>query len=292
MQNLKILCLLVCFVLFSAADAQYKPQENTKIEARNRVEKLISASKTYPNVKSTAKKKFPNIFRPVGNFFKRLLGIKQKSYCLNSFPTIERIAFSRIAFNAECPLFETSGRYLCRSENQSLTLATVAHDPENDPLIYNYQVSAGQIVISGSKAIWDLSGAEAGIYTITTTVDDGCGFCTPPHIEQIRVVDCSDCRQRAPLCSQATITAIQNSIKEGETITFTANVYASGIEDDKLKYDWKISAGKIISGQRTKQLTVEVPAGSASNFITASFDIEDDGICEPQTSLPVYVSPD
>lgn len=292
MQNLKILCLLICFVFSSVADAQYKPQENAKIESRNGVGASISVSKTVPNFKPASKKKFPNIFRPISGFFKRLFGIKPRHSLACAFPTIENVAFSRITFVAECPSLGISSRYVCQSENQSVTVTTTANDPENDVLIYNYEVSAGRIVGNGSKVVWDLGGVEPGDYTFTVMVDDGCGVCGQPRQERIKIVDCSDCLQRAPLCSQATIAASQSTIKEGETITFTANVFAAGIEDNKLKYDWKISSGEIIGGQGTKELTVKVPPESAGSFITASFDIEDDGICEPQTGLPVYVSPE
>lgn len=292
MQNIKILCLLICFVFFSVADVKSRPLKNAEIEARNRIKKSISANQTVPNFKPISKKKFPNIFRPISRFFKRLFGIKPGHSLACAFPTIADVAFSRITFVAECPSPETSGRYVCQSENQSVTVTTTANDPEDDPLIYNYEVSAGRIVGNGSKVVWDLGGVEPGDYTFTVMVDDGCGVCGQPRQERIKIVDCSDCLQRAPLCSQATISASQSTIKEGETITFTASVFAAGIEDDKLKYDWKISAGEIISGRGTKQLTVKVPSGSAGSFITASFDIEDDGICEPQTGLPVYVSPE
>jgi hypothetical protein len=57
------------------------------------------------------------------------------------------------------------------------SLVTTATDPENDVLTYKYFVSGGKIIGSGSKVVWDLSGAENGSYTVTTAVDDGCGFC-------------------------------------------------------------------------------------------------------------------
>lgn len=283
--------MLICFIFFSVGNAQNKPQDIAKTEARNIEGKSISSYKTLLSFQRTAKKKFPNIFRPIGGFFKRVFGVKPKLACTNYLPFIERIAFTRIAFMADCPLSETSGRYLCRSENQSVTLTTIARDPENDPLIYNYEVSAGQIVRDGAKAIWDLSVVEPGTYSITTTVDDGCGICVPPFTEQIRIVDCQNYQQLTPLCSHATVSANQSTVKESETITFTGHVYTAGVDDEKLKYDWKISAGYILSGQGTKELTIEVPSRTAGSYITASFDIEDDGICEPQTSLPIYVSP-
>ncbi len=54
---------------------------------------------------------------------------------------------------------------------------TVAQDPENDPLIYDYVVSAGRVIGTGAKVVWDLTGVPPGTYTISARVDDGCGFC-------------------------------------------------------------------------------------------------------------------
>lgn len=58
-----------------------------------------------------------------------------------------------------------------------VNVKTIAVDPENDPLTYNYTVSAGKIVGTGANVIWDLTTVPGGIYRITAGVDDGCGIC-------------------------------------------------------------------------------------------------------------------
>lgn len=63
------------------------------------------------------------------------------------------------------------------SSNKQFKIKTVAADPENDVLTYNYNVSGGKIIGSGAEVIWDLSNAPIGTYTITAGVDDGCGIC-------------------------------------------------------------------------------------------------------------------
>ncbi|HEX8288954.1 MAG TPA: hypothetical protein VF556_13210 [Pyrinomonadaceae bacterium] len=63
------------------------------------------------------------------------------------------------------------------SKNAKVSVVTEATDAENDVLTYNYSVSGGKIVGQGAKVVWDLSGVEPGIYTITAGVDDGCGVC-------------------------------------------------------------------------------------------------------------------
>ena len=61
--------------------------------------------------------------------------------------------------------------------SKTISVATSAVDPENDVLTYNYRVTGGQIVGTGAKVVWDLTGAEPGTYSITAGVDDGCGIC-------------------------------------------------------------------------------------------------------------------
>lgn len=60
---------------------------------------------------------------------------------------------------------------------KKIQVSTTAVDPENDVLTYHYTVSAGKIIGSGPKVLWDLSGGAMGTYTITAGVDDGCGVC-------------------------------------------------------------------------------------------------------------------
>lgn len=59
--------------------------------------------------------------------------------------------------------------------DKQIKVKTVAVDPENDVLTYNYSVSAGKIVGVGANVIWDLGGSDPGTYTITAAVDDGGG---------------------------------------------------------------------------------------------------------------------
>jgi hypothetical protein len=58
----------------------------------------------------------------------------------------------------------------------TILVDTVAVDPENDVLTYDYKVSAGKIIGQGSSVEWDLSGVSPGTYSITVGVDDGAGI--------------------------------------------------------------------------------------------------------------------
>lgn len=62
------------------------------------------------------------------------------------------------------------------TSEKKISVTTIAVDPENDVLTYNYIVSAGKIVGNGAKVVWDLTGVRARTYTITVGVDDGVGI--------------------------------------------------------------------------------------------------------------------
>lgn len=197
MQNIKVLCLLICFAFFSVADTKGKPHENTKIKARNNFEKSISASKTYLNVKPIATKKFPNIFRPIGNFVKRLFGRRIPSCILrNTIPVINNVNLSRNEIQLKCA-FDTGQIGSCANNSQSIEISTDATDAENDPLVYIYKVSGGEIIGYGSNVIWSLANVPPGIYTIEICADDGMG-CIKPLVKEVRVVECPDCDPPRP----------------------------------------------------------------------------------------------
>jgi hypothetical protein len=66
---------------------------------------------------------------------------------------------------------------LALADTTTISVATVAVDPENDVLTYIYNVSGGRIIGTGANVTWDLAGVSPGTYTITAGVDDGCGIC-------------------------------------------------------------------------------------------------------------------
>lgn len=75
---------------------------------------------------------------------------------------------------------KANGAFGCKNENcadakKEISVKTMALDPENDVLTYQYTVSGGEIVGRGFEVIWDLTNVQPGIYTIMAGVDDGAG---------------------------------------------------------------------------------------------------------------------
>jgi hypothetical protein len=165
-------------------------------------------------------------------------------------------------------------------DNKTISVSTVARDPENDVLTYNYTVSGGRIVGTGANVTWDLSSAQAGTYTITTGVDDGCGVCGRTDTKTIRVEEC-DCVTPPPVlqcnCPTLNVTGPAGLTNPGDTMTFTAS--AAG----DLTYNWTVSAGTIESGQGTPSITVRTTREMGGSNVTATVNI---GGTDPACNCP------
>ncbi|MBO0160433.1 hypothetical protein, partial [Vibrio parahaemolyticus] len=61
-----------------------------------------------------------------------------------------------------CPAGQVPREGQSCNESTSVQVNTTGVDPENDVLTYNYTVSGGRIVGSGSNVTWDLSGLQPG----------------------------------------------------------------------------------------------------------------------------------
>lgn len=154
-------------------------------------------------------------------------------------------------------------------DNQTVGVRTTAVDPENDSLTYSYTVSGGRITGQGANVTWDLSGVQPGTYTITSAVDDGCGFCGTPKSTTITVAACGDCVVPCS-CPTISVTGPSTTTEPGGTMTFTANV--SGGSQSSVTYNWSVSNGRIVEGQGTPTITVSTE-GLSDTTITATVDI-------------------
>jgi hypothetical protein len=155
------------------------------------------------------------------------------------------------------------------NESTMINVSTLAVDPDNDPLVYNYTVSGGRIVGSGKDVQWDLSGVSPGTYTITAGVDDGCGVCGQTQTKTITIAEC-DCVQECPACPEISIDGPAGVTKPGESMTFTANISGG----DGLTINWNVTGGgTITSGQGTPSIVVATTAADAGSTITATIQL-------------------
>lgn len=101
--------------------------------------------------------------------------------CRNAAPKVDDLTLS-----ADEIILAGDGK-ICFNTAREISVTTSASDAENDQLVYIYEVSAGKIIGSGEKVIWDLSGVAPGKYAITANVDDGCGDCGESKTKEVEV---------------------------------------------------------------------------------------------------------
>ena len=169
-----IFCLCVFFSSLCFAESSERRDENAQSS--------FAISKTFAN------NEFPNIFRPIGNWFKRIFGKKREPY-EPPFPSVINLTLSQTEVIATCPVNNNA----CSNNAQSIEISTESSDPEDDILVFLYQISGGKIIGKGAKVVWDLSGLKPGTYTIIAAMDDGCGGCGKTVTKEVKVIECPNC---------------------------------------------------------------------------------------------------
>ncbi len=198
----------------------------------------------------------------------------RKAEQINKPADVTDVRLSETRVTGKCqPGFQPREGTTC-SDTETVNVATTAVDPENDVLTYNYTVSGGRIVGQGANVQWDLSGAQAGTYTITVGVDDSCGVCGKTQTKTIEVANC-DCIQVCS-CPTLSVTGPAGVTNPGDPMTFTANV--SGGSQSNVTYNWTVSSGTISSGQGTPAITVATTPDMAGGNVTATVEIG--GVCD------------
>lgn len=190
---------------------------------------------------------------------------------VNGFADVTNLSVSESKVIIPCAPGERPREGVNCSDNQAVTVATTAVDPENDVLTYNYTVSGGRISGSGANVSWDLSGVNPGTYTITAGVDDGCGVCGKTQTKTITVEKCDCFVPEDCVCPTVSVTGPDAITEPGGVMTFTANL--SGGSGSDYTYTWKVSQGDIIEGQGTPVIRVQTSEGMAGQNIVAMVTI-------------------
>ncbi|HMO79618.1 MAG TPA: hypothetical protein PKD24_02395 [Pyrinomonadaceae bacterium] len=94
---------------------------------------------------------------------------------MNGFSKVEKILLSKEEITTACSEVPAPSNP-AKDAAKQIKVTTVASDPENDPLLYLYVVSAGTILGRGANVVWDLSEAIPGIHRIMVGTDDGNGI--------------------------------------------------------------------------------------------------------------------
>ena len=154
--------------------------------------------------------------------------------------------------------------------NPRVRLRAQGVSPEGKPLRYRWNVSGGRLEGDGTDVVWDLSDAQPGVYNASVTAEsgpEGDPLCTAFTSTKVVVRNCPPPR---PVCPNVSIYC-PDVQQAGTPITFTASV-SGGTPGVTPVYNWKVSAGQIISGQGTPTITVDT-AGLAGQPITATVEV-------------------
>ena len=93
----------------------------------------------------------------------------------NNPPTVNLTASqTSVTLAAQCPEGQRPVAD-CTPTSAQVQLSSNATDPDGDTLLYTWSTTGGRIVGDGPNVSWDLSGVQAGTYTASVEVDDGCG---------------------------------------------------------------------------------------------------------------------
>lgn len=176
MKNILSLLFCLCLIFSSLSFAKSAEQQTMKNELN------------FVSSKIVAENSIPDIFRPIGNWFKRIFGKKREPYEPPP-PSVKNLTLSQIEVIATC----STNNNACSDNAQSIEISTESSDPEDNVLTYVYQVSGGKIIGKGAKVVWDLSGVKPGTYTIIAAMDDGCGGCGKTVTKEIKVIECPNC---------------------------------------------------------------------------------------------------
>src|SRR4051812_20274515 len=176
--------------------------------------------------------------------------------------------------------------------NPRVRLKAAGVSPEGKPLRYKWTVSGGRLdSYDGTDVIWDLSDAQPGVYNASVTVESGPldnPLCTAFTSTKVVVRNCPPPR---PVCPNVTINC-PDVQQAGTPITFTASV-SGGTPGVTPVYNWRISAGQILTGQGTPTITVDT-AGLAGQPITATVEVAGynlDCRAQCQASVPAPPNP-
>jgi hypothetical protein len=216
---------------------------------------------------------FSNPFNKIGGWIKHLFIKKKNKPQANNTPA--NVTGLQVRLPQELS-FYLDGQMIDTSGGNILEITTSAVDTYNDTLIYDYTITGGRIIGTGSKVFWDLSDAAPGRYLITAGVDDGCGVCGTTETKQVMVLGSEDSTKVIP-CPGALITSNQKSILVGEIAQFRVNFLNINDAEGYQVY-WKINSGNIVSGQGSDTLSVVAGWDSSDTGINASLSLGDENI--------------
>jgi PKD domain-containing protein len=258
-----------CLITFGCALLFFAPAYFAEVTGSVAIESpapvVIPAPETSPSASPSptarnSEAKRPN---PVRRFFTWVVCLFRKPVPMISDPPHVSVMASPSVITI-CP--PKSSSILNCSVDRLVVLSAITPVPGH--CLFTWPVPAGSLTGQGRKVTWDLSGLAEGTYTATVEVNDG--EHTAKASATVAVAICGACDPPPPPCPVLSVSC-PNGIEPKQPITFEATV-TGGDPAMTPTYTWKVSAGKIISGQGTSKIMVDIP-DIAGQSITATVSL-------------------
>jgi hypothetical protein len=156
-------------------------------------------------------------------------------------------AAEMVCSSGQCPTLESRVKLTANSNNR-------AGDQE---VSFEWTAPVGKISSTGNSATWDLKGVNPGEYVATVRVSDqhsGKGTAQ----QQIKVIDCGPCSQNSTPCPLISVSCPEE-VDKTTALKFIVTVARGPELHTPITYLWTVSAGKIINGEKDKELEVALP---------------------------------
>ena len=199
-------------------------------------------------------------------------------FCLLSVPHIAAQVASRVELAVDKTVLSLPCRhrlpakYRSCPDGMTLNVRTSIKGKPPKNVRYEYSVSYGRILGTGSQVVWDMTNQQPGTYEITARVYDGSSEVGSPVTKTIKVEECIDCNAECLSCPKFSIRSSKESASPGEIVDFYIE------NNGALKYRWKVVGGKITKGQGTGQLTVKT-SKKAKDAILVTLEVLGGGFC-------------
>jgi PKD repeat protein len=174
------------------------------------------------------------------------------------------------------------------SASGNVIVSVVANVESDSPLNYRYTATGGRIIGHGPSVVWDFNdNSGPGNYSVTVIVDDGVGTYSRSLTKSITVAepDC-DC---PCVCPTVAVDSDKSQVKRGGKLDFEARI--AGGYAKEIEYRWKVTNGKITSGQGTPSIEVVASPDKIYGVVTADLvvglDVDCDCPKEASESVPI-----
>lgn len=152
-----------------------------------------------------------------------------------------------ICGSRQCPMRGATAKLVATSTNPAV----------DEQSRFEWSVTAGKLNSAGHVLSWDLKDVGPGVYTATVKVSDQHAG-TGSSQQQITVVDCGPCNENSSPCPVISVSC-PDEIDTAGSLKFLSTVSGGPVLSTPITYLWTVSSGKIISGEKSKDLEVGLP---------------------------------